>query len=1051
MNNLVPFLGPNERRSSLSAITNTKDILERVSDGFYSLNNELKFEYINNVTEKLLQIRRENAIGQYIQDVLPHSDLRKFVSRYERALSEQIPVEFEEFFNNRWYEIRVFPSREGLSVLFRDITEKKKEFQNINFLANYDVITEIPNRFYFNKYLKRKLQSSIDGSFAVLFIDINNFKNVNDTYGHGVGDLVLKQISRQIEEIIIQFGFIARYSGDKFLLTLENLDDNEISSVIERIIESFSSPFCVNGFDIKISICVGVSQFPKDGQSEELLIKHSESAMYQAKKEGRNKYKFYTFDENEGRVDALKLELELHKAIENNHLLLHYQPKINLNTGKIVGVEALIRWDHPEWGMVSPETFIPIAEETGLILPIGEWVLNAACKQNKTWQQQGFSTVVSVNLSAIQFNQTNIIDIIESILQKTGLEPHFLEIEITESMTVDIDRTILMLQQLKKIGVHVSIDDFGTGFSSLSYLKNFPVDTLKMDQSFVKELRNNPNDETIVKTIISMSHNLNLIVVAEGIETKEQLVFLQQHLCDEGQGNFLGKPLTASQLLEKRIEIEKIVEEHGIPKDINQQLLLKELLESAQRELHDTIRLQQGMIFKYKKINERFIHTQCDGELLYRLGMIPSQVIGKELADFLPYRIALDKTAYYKKAWEGEEFVTYEEELNGINYLTTLRPIKKAGEVVQVIGSCIDITKRKKAEKALQESEAKYRLISENMTDIIMLLDINGTIQYASPSLGNVLGNPLKSYKGKRSFDLIHPDDRQSVKMGFEKLLNTMNPLRMEARFVNVDGKSLLFEGLGTPVLGENGDPEHFIVVGRDITEKREMEEQLSKSEKLAVVGQLAAGVAHEVRNPITSIKGFIQLLEEGIMKKEFFEVISREFKQVEKILEEFINLAKPKEIQLKKANIKTVLKEVETLLKPEANLKNVEIFTEYKQNLPQIMCDSNQIKQVFINIIKNSIEAIPKNGLVKIQSSIEGKNVLIRIIDNGIGISDERVQKLGEPFYSNKEKGTGLGLMICFRIVREHNGSIKVKSKENEGTTVEVRLPIKTFNQLST
>ncbi|MFS0764433.1 EAL domain-containing protein [Peribacillus phoenicis] len=1033
----------------MSAINNTKDILERVSDAFYSLNNELKFEYINNVTEKLLQIKRENVIGQYIYDVLPHSDLRKFVSRYKRALSEQVPAEFEEFFNNRWYEIRAFPSEEGLSVFFRDITEQKKEYQQINFLANYDVLTEIPNRFYFNKYLKRKLQlQSIGVSFAVLFIDINNFKNVNDTYGHEVGDLVLKQISRQIEKKIIQFGFIARYSGDEFLLTLENLDDNEISSVIERIIESFSSPFCINGFDIKISICVGVSQFPKDGQSEELLIKHSENAMYQAKKEGRNKYKFYAFDENEERVDALKLEMELHKAVENNQLLLHYQPKINLNTGKIEGVEALLRWDHPEWGMVSPGTFIPIAEETGLILPIGEWALKAACKQNKTWHQQGFSTVVSVNLSAIQFNQTNIIDTIESILQKTGLEPHFLEIEITETMTADIDRTILMLQQLKKIGVRVSIDDFGTGFSSLSYLKNFPVDTLKIDQSFVRELHNNPNDETMIKTIVSMAHNLNLIVVAEGIETKEQLVFLQQHLCDEGQGYFLSKPLTASQLQEKRFEIEKIVEEHGISKDENHQLFLKEFLESAQRELQDTIRLQQGMIFKYKKINERFIHTQCDGELLYRFGIIPSQVIGKELDDFLPYKNAIDKTAYYKMAWEGEEFVTYEDELNGINYLATLRPIKKAGEVVQVIGSCIDITKRKRAEKALQESEAKYRLIAENMTDIIMLLDTNGTIRYASPSLGKLMGAPLNSYEGKESFDLIHPDDKQSVMIGFGQVLNTMNPLKMEARFLKVDGKSVLFEGLGTPVLGENGEPEHFILLGRDITEKREMEQQLSKSEKLSVVGQLAAGVAHEIRNPLTSIKGFIQLLEEGIIKKEYFEIICREFKCIEEILEEFINLAKPKEIQLKKINIDNILIEVETLLKSKTNLKNVQILHEYKQNLPQIMCDTNQIKQVFINIIKNSIEAIPNSGFVKIQGNIEGKNVLIKIIDNGIGLSEDRIHRLGEPFYSNKEKGTGLGLMFCFRIIREHNGKITVKSKKNHGTTVEVRLPINTVHR---
>ncbi|MFC4802001.1 EAL domain-containing protein [Neobacillus sp. GCM10023253] len=1030
----------------MSNINNTQDILERISDAFYSLNNELKFEYINNVTEKLLQIKRENAIGQYIYNVLPHSDLHKFVTRYRKSLSEQVPVEFEEYFNNKWYEIRAFPSEEGLSVFFRDITEQKKVFQKINFLANYDVITEIPNRFYFNKYIKRKLQSqSFAGLFAVLFIDINNFKIVNDIYGHEVGDQLLNQISRQLKKEINQFGIIARYSGDEFLVTLEKLEENEISPLIERIIESFSSPFCINGYDIKISICVGVSQFPKDGQSEEFLIRHAENAMYQAKKEGRNKYKFYAFDENEGRLDSLKIEIELHQAIKNNQLLLHYQPKVDLKTGKIVGVEALIRWDHPVWGIVSPGTFIPIAEETGLILSIGEWALNAACKQTKTWQQQGFSTVVSVNLSAIQFNQTNIIDTIESILQKTGLEPHFLEIEITETMTVDIDRTISMFQQLKKIGVRVSIDDFGTGFCSLSYLKKLPVDTLKIDQCFVNELRNNPNDETMVKTIISMAHNLNINVVAEGIETKEQLVFLQQHICDEGQGYFLSKPLTPYQLEEKRFEIEKIVVEHGIPKDLNHQMLMDELLKSAQRELKDTIRLQQGMIFKYKKIKNRFIHTQCDGELLYRFGILPSQVIGKELEDFLPYRNAIDKTAYYRRAWEGEEFVTYEDELNGINYLTTLRPIKKAGVVIQVIGSCIDITKRKKAERALQESEAKYRLIAENMTDIVILLDMNGMILYASPSLGKVMGNPLKTYVGKSSFDLIHPDDKQNVIMGFEHVLNSMAPLRMEARFLNINGKSVLFDGLGTPVLGENGEPEHFIVVGRDITEKREMEEQLSKSEKLSVVGQLAAGVAHEIRNPLTSIKGFIQLIEEGIMGKEFFEIISKEFKQVEEILEKFISLAKPKEIQLKKVNIKTLLKDVVTLLKPEANLKNVELFQEYKPNLPQIMCDTNQIKQVFINIIKNSIEAIPKNGFVEIQGSIEGKNVLIKIIDNGIGVSEQRIQKLGEPFYSNKEKGTGLGLMICFRIVREHNGSIKVKSKENEGTTVEVRLPIKT------
>ncbi|ARK31321.1 ATP-binding protein [Halalkalibacter krulwichiae] len=343
----------------------------------------------------------------------------------------------------------------------------------------------------------------------------------------------------------------------------------------------------------------------------------------------------------------------------------------------------------------------------------------------------------------------------------------------------------------------------------------------------------------------------------------------------------------------------------------------------------------------------------------------------------------------------------------------------------------------------MRESESKYRLIAENMTDIILLLDMNGMILYASPSLGNVLGFPLKSYIGESSFDIIHSEDKQSVMTRFEQVINTLSSSQMETYLVNSNGEAVLFEGVGTPVIGENGEPEHVLIVGRDITEKRKAEEQLSKSEKLSVVGELAAGVAHEIRNPLTSIKGFVQLFQQGIIKNEFFEIIFTEFVRIEEILKEFLTLAKPQEIQVKKADVTSILKDVETLLKSEMNLRNVQMIQEYKQNLPQIMCDINQIKQVFINIVKNSIEAISGSGFVEIQASVEEGNILIKISDNGIGISEERLQRLGEPFYSNKEKGTGLGLMLCFRIIQQHNGSITVKSKENYGTTVEVKLPV--------
>ncbi|WP_368658735.1 EAL domain-containing protein [Metabacillus halosaccharovorans] len=1029
----------------MSKTSNTDIILERISDAFYSLDKDLKFEYINNVTESLLQINREKVIGQYIYIyiVLPHSDIQKFVNQYKRALLKQITVEFKEYFNNRWYEIRAFPSAEGLSVFFRDITEQKQQYQKMDYLANYDVLTDLPNRYFFNNYLNDMLQKR-EKTIAVVFISMNKIVKVNNTFGHESGDQLLKQTAERLKRIIEPIGFIARYSGDEFLVALEYQDQEEISSIIEKIIISVSSPFLINGFELKTSLSIGISQSPKDGDSVELLMKYAAFAMNRAKKLRGNNFKFYSCNQSEGSIDPLELEMELDKAIDLDQLFLLYQPKINLNTGKIAGVEALIRWEHPKWGLISPGTFIPIAEETGLIIPIGEWALNVACKQNKIWQDQGLKTVVSVNLSAIQFSQPNLIDTIEAVLQKTGLEPQFLEVEITESMTADIESTIQMLQHLKKIGIRISIDDFGTGFSSLSYLKYFPVDILKIDKSFVRKLHNNPNDETIIKAIISMAHNLNLKVVAEGIETKEQLVFLQHHLCDEGQGFFLSKPLLANDLEQKRSRIEQIVADNGIPGDLNELMWTKELFEKAERELQDTVRLQQGMILKFKKINDRFIHTLCDGELLYRFGMIPSHVIGKSLEEFLPHENVIGKTSFYNRAWQGEEVVTYEDELNGICYLATLRPIKKGGEVVEVIGSCIDITARKKVEKALKESEFKYRLIAENMTDIIMLLDINGKILYSSPSLSNVIDYPLRSFVGESSFDLIHPEDKQSVIIGFQQVMKTKTPARMEAHFLTGNGNSVLFEGVCTPVLGENGEPEHFIVVGRDITEKRITEEQLSKAEKLSIVGQLAAGVAHEIRNPLTSIKGFIKLLEEGSNNNEYFEIIFKEFEQIEDILKEFLTLAKPQEIQLKKVNIQTIFNDVTILLKSEANLRNVEISQEFQPNLPQVLCDMNQIKQVFINIIKNSIEAIPNGGFVKIEGYVEDGNLLMKIIDNGIGISKERIKRLGEPYYCNKEKGTGLGLMLCYKIVRQHNGSIIIKSKENHGTTVEVRLPIK-------
>jgi diguanylate cyclase (GGDEF)-like protein/PAS domain S-box-containing protein len=933
----------------------------------------------------------------------------------------------------------------GVYGISKDITEKKKAQELIQQLAYQDYLTGLPNRNMLKKHLFQIISNSSESiKLSLLFIDLDRFKVINDTLGHSMGDELLKEVSKRLKSTISIKDKVFRLNGDEFVVLIQDEDREYVSHLASRIISVLASPFKINNYDVFTTPSIGISEYEDNEESGDMLIKHAESAMYQAKKAGNNVFKFYSSVESESDVNPFILEMELHKAIERNELILHYQPKINLKTGHVIGTEALIRWNHPKWGLVSPANFIPIAEENGLIIPIGEWALRKACAQNKKWQEQGFSELtISVNLSTRQFSQSILVQTVKTILDETGLEPKYLELEITESMTADIERSIKTLNELKSLGIQISIDDFGTGFSSLNYLKRFPVDTLKIDQSFVKELHNNPSDETIVKTIISMAHSLNLNVVAEGIETQEQLVFLQRHLCEGGQGYFFSKPLPAKDLEERLSEIGEKVKQFGINQEVNERIWTEEKVRMAKQELQETLRLQQGMTLKFKKINGRFIHTLCDGELLYRFGCIPDQVIGKELSEFLPEEIAKEKLQFYKAAWAGEENVTYEVELNGIHYLASLRPIKRGGEVVEVIGSCIDITERKEVEKALLESERKYRLIAENMTDLIVIFDVNGIIQYASPSHEVMLGHPVSHIEGKSFFNNLHPDEKETQIELFKETVQSKIPRKTDFRMVKRDGSWGEFEIVLTPVVDDSGMVNHIVGVARDITEKKRAEELLGESEKLSLVGELAAGVAHEIRNPITSIKGFFQLFKEGNMKDEYFDIATREFNRIEEIISGFINLATPQEVELKHIDIKTLVNEVIQILLSEMNLRNIQIFTEFDRELPMLECDPNQIRQVIINIIKNSMEALPRGGEIHVEVCSDGNELLMSIEDNGIGMSQDRIDRLGEPFYCTKEKGTGLGIMKCNRIIKEHNGQINFSSKEFVGTTVEVRLPL--------
>jgi len=419
----------------------------------------------------------------------------------------------------------------------------------------YDIITGLPNRVLLSDRLEFMLAHAKRNSqiLAVLMLDLDRFKSTNDTLGYTAGDAVLQTVANRLSKTVREVDAVFRLGNDEFAVVLEEIAQVEdAAKVAKKILNSvFTQPVRPPGgqHEIYISASIGISIFPHDASDKEALLKNAEAAMYRAKEQGENSYEHYTPEMNPRALEVLTLEYRLHKALKNEEFLVYYQPLIELSNGTIMGAEALIRWKHPELGMVSPGEFIPIAEENGLIVPIGDWVLRTACMQLKSWHEKGFPKFrVSVNLSARQFQQHALTSKINDALKEARLETKYLELEITESLGMkNAEMTIQTLRELKDMGVYVALDDFGTGYSSLNYLKRFPLDTLKVDQSFVRDISTDPDDETIVALIIQMSHTLNLKVLAEGVENGKQLSFLRRHKCDRVQGYLFSPPIPADQ------------------------------------------------------------------------------------------------------------------------------------------------------------------------------------------------------------------------------------------------------------------------------------------------------------------------------------------------------------------------------------------------------------------------------------------------------------------------------------------------------------------------
>ncbi|MFO1206197.1 MAG: EAL domain-containing protein [Burkholderiales bacterium] len=486
--------------------------------------------------------------------------VRKAFDLVVHGRTHTAPIEFRyRHANGSWIWLEAvgnnlldYPHVRGVVLTSRDITRRKAAERRIEHLAHHDFLTDLPNRSLLRDRLEVALgQARREGRLVgALFIDLDRLKVVNDTLGHEAGDQLLREAARRLTGTMREGDTVARLGGDEFMVVLPNMADSRgAAAVARKILDGLARPMELKGQEVFMSASIGISLFPTDAADSEALIRNADAAMYSAKRNGGDNYQFYTSDLNVQVQERLVIEQGLRVAEQRNELHLLYQPKVDLATGAIIGVEALLRWHHPTLGSISPERFIPVAEETGLIVPIGEWVLRRACMQVRAWREAGIELPIAVNLSACQFRQRNLAQTIHRILSETGVPPQFIEIEITESDVMEnAESAIATLVELKSRGISISIDDFGTGYSSLSYLKRFPLDVLKIDRSFVRDIAVDSDDAAIVEAIIALARSLEIKVVAEGVETPDQMAFLNRSGCNFAQGYLFSPPVEAERV-----------------------------------------------------------------------------------------------------------------------------------------------------------------------------------------------------------------------------------------------------------------------------------------------------------------------------------------------------------------------------------------------------------------------------------------------------------------------------------------------------------------------
>jgi len=563
----------NLRKNIAKALSTIERLTNNIQDVIFVTDMNLNYTYVSPSVKILRGYEPEETMRQSLSDAFAPSSMRLAMDTIAEVL-ESAKSENRDFKSRTiqteirrkdessvWTETKISVvldkkgQASGLLGVMRDITERKQMEEQIHHLATHDALTGLPNRLMFGQLLNHAIETAkrYQRNFAVFFVDLDRFKIINDTLGHEAGDQLLKEVSQRFEKALRAVDIVARLGGDEFVILMEEIQNrDQVVALAKKILAVALEPVFIKGEECRVTASIGISLYPDDGEDEQTLMKNADIAMYFAKEQGKNDFQFYSRKIKTQPNGRLAIERNLRAALDKNEFSLDYQARLNVRTGAIAAVEALLRWTSASLGVVTPTQFIPVAEETGLIVPIGRWVLKTACAQNVAWQKQGLPPVcISVNLSFRQLMDDQFAEDVQAVLKTTGLEPSFLELEITESMLMhNPSRMIPLLSKLKEIGVRLAIDNFGTGYSSLAHIRQFPVDTIKVDRSFIRNIAQESEDKAIIESIIKVGKLLSLTIVAEGVETEVQDEFLRKHVCDEMQGFYFSKPVDPDQFTE---------------------------------------------------------------------------------------------------------------------------------------------------------------------------------------------------------------------------------------------------------------------------------------------------------------------------------------------------------------------------------------------------------------------------------------------------------------------------------------------------------------------